>query len=419
MLNKLTAKQVKDAATKGRLGDGGGLYLNISKTGAKSWRFIYRFGFKTVTKKINGAEVSKEVPVRKELGLGAYPAVTLAAARRKAEEARGCLAETPKRDPDLVWKSQAAASEGLTFGEYATRFMDRILSDFRNPKHRQQWRNTLTTYCQPIWDMDLDKIETPDILGCLEPIWAEKPETARRVRERLERVLDAAKSERFRTGDNPAAWRGNLQSILPNNRRAKTHHAAVPYADIPALMSRLSKSDATSANVLRFLILTGARSSEARGALWSEIDMDAATWTLPPDRMKAKREHVVPLSAPALQIIRDAHEVQRSELVWPGRSGDKPFSETALRKILRHYCPEKINGRFVTLHGFRSALRDWAGDKTTFSREVAELSIAHAVGDALERAYRRGNAIEKRRVFMDAWGDYCSGTTSEVVKLHG
>lgn len=418
MINKLNARAVKDAKKPGRLGDGGGLWLQVSKTGSKSWLFVYRFGTKEVLRKDkSGHSVRKTIPIRPELGLGPYPVVTLADARRKAEEARRYLAETPKRDPRRVWATAKGDTVALTFGDYTDKFLNRILADFRNAKHRQQWENTLRTYCASLWEIPIGDVETPDVLKCLQPIWSTKQETANRLRGRIERIMDAAKAEGLRSGENPARWRGNLQASLPKRKRVHKHHTAVPYKDMPNLMADLRESNAGAAAVLRLLILTGARSIEARGALWAEVDIEARTWTLPPNRMKAERLHTVPLSDAALSVFKDAEEVRRGDLVFPGQAPGKPFSDTAVMKVLRRAYPHLIDGRPVTLHGFRSTFRDWAGDKTTFSREVAELSIAHAAGNALERAYRRGDALEKRRALMDAWGEYCTGSGADVVQL--
>lgn len=385
-LNRLTAKQVKDAAGKGRIADGGGLWLQVSDAGAKSWLFVYRWEGK-----------------RPELGLGPYPAVSLAEARRRAEEARACLLGKPKRDPRTVLKAEAPAA-AQAFGDFTERFLEGVLDDFRNLKHRQQWRNTLETYAEPIWKTDIAAIETRHVLEVLQPIWGKKRETARRIRGRIERILDAAKAQGLRSGENPARWRGHLSAILPDNRKDRRHHAAMPFDDVPAFMQTLSARDCLSSKALRFILLTGARSGEARGAAWAEIDLTARVWTIPGERMKAGRPHRVPLSAEAVAILEDLKSHRLDGFVFPGEGKADFVSEAAIRNLLGRM---KVEG--VTVHGFRSSFRDWAGELTQFPREVAEQALAHRVGDETERAYRRGDALEKRRQLMQAWADFCSG----------
>jgi len=396
-LNRLTANQIKAATGKQMLPDGGGLYLQVTSKDARSWLFRYRWQGK-----------------RPEIGLGPFPAVTLAEARRRAEVARAALAEMPPRDPIGALKGDGD-KPGLTFGEYAREWLASNLDDFRNSKHRQQWRNTLEAYAKPLWDQPVDGIETSHVLEALQPIWNEKRETARRVRGRIERVLDAAKAKGFLTGENPARWRGHLKALLPDQKKPVKHHAALPFADVPEFMARLRKRDALSARALEFLILTGTRSSEGRGALWSEIDLDARLWVLPPERMKAAKEHRAPLSDAAMSVLEPLYALRTGDNVFQNMSGKGCISETALRNLMG-----RMEAGAWTVHGFRSTFRDWAGEKTPFPRDVAEMAMAHVVGDQTERAYRRGDALEKRRALMQAWADYCSGRqTSSVVRLHG
>lgn len=385
-LNRLTAKQVKDAAGKGRIADGGGLWLQVSDTGAKSWLFVFRWDGK-----------------RPELGLGAYPAVSLADARRRAEEARACLAAKPKRDPRTVLRAEAPAG-AQTFGAFTESFLAGMLDDFRNPKHRQQWRNTLETYAAGIWKTDIAAIETRQVLEVLQPIWSGKRETARRVRGRIERILDAAKAQGLRSGENPARWRGHLSAILPDNRKDKRHHAAMPFDDVPAFMQTLSRRDDLASKALQFIVLTGTRSGEARGARWGEIDFETRVWTIPGERMKAGRPHRVPLSAATVEILEHLKSHKMSDFVFPGPGKAGFISEAAIRKLM-----SRLKIESVTIHGFRSSFRDWAGERTQFPREVAEQALAHRVGDETERAYRRGDALEKRRQLMHAWADFCAG----------
>lgn len=384
-INRLSAKHVKDASAPCRLADGGGLYLQVGPSGSKSWLFIYRWAGK-----------------RPEIGLGPYPQVSLADARRRAEEARGLLAEKPKRDPRAAWAAAGAASR-MTFGDFVDQWLPAVVDDFRNEKHRQQWENTLKTYAaglRPLW---LDEIDTEAVLAALQPIWATKRETAQRVRGRIERILDAARAKGLRSGENPARWRGHLSALLPAQRPTVQHFAAMPYEDVPAFMAQLTERQATTALCLRFIILTACRSSEARGARWDEIDLTTKVWTIPAERMKAGRLHRVPLSAEAIAILKPLHEARRGDLVFPGQTSKKQLSETAFRALF-----ERCGVEGVTVHGFRSAFRDWCGEATSFPREIAEQALAHIVGSAVEQAYRRGDALEKRRKLMEAWSSYCT-----------
>ena len=399
-LNKLTIKAIKAATGPKRLHDGGGLVLEVKASGSRSWLFVYRSAGK-----------------RPELGLGRFPDVSLAVARAKRDEARRYLAETPPRDPKQVWKAAKAAATGMpSFGEFATEWMNENLSAYRNAKHRQQWRNSLATHAAGLWDTAIDQVSTPDVLAVLQPIWTKVPETAKRVQGRIERILNAAKAKGYFSGQNPAQWRGHLEMLLQTRKRQVKHHAALPIDDVPGFMAALAEKQSLSALALRFTILTGARASEARQAMWSEFDLDNAIWTIPAERMKGEKTHRVTLSAPAMAIISNLQDKQGGEFVFHGQRLDKPLSETSVRKTLAQLAPKG-----TTTHGFRSTFRDWAGDRTNFDRETAELAIAHNVGNAVERAYRRSDALEKRRRLLDAWGAFCTGAAlnGDVVKLHG
>ena len=378
-LHKLTDTAARsDRLKAGRHSDGGGLYLNVSKTGAKSWLFMWVVDGK-----------------RREMGLGGYPVVSLAKARKLASDCREAVEEG--RDPIAEREKEAEP----TFGECADQFLASMESSWRNEKHRAQWRMTLTQYCEPIRSKRVSAVGTDDVLKVLTPIWSEKPETASRLRGRIERVLDYAKAKGWRSGENPALWRGHLRNILPARQKlTRGHHAAMPYADIPAFMERLRASEAMAARALEFTILTAARSGETRGAVWSEVDLDKALWTIPANRMKAGREHRVPLPGQAVALLRELHELRTGDLVFPGQKRGKPLSVMAMDMLLRRM---KVD---VTVHGFRSSFRDWCAEETSFPREVAEQALAHVVGDATERAYRRGDALEKRRELMEAWEAY-------------
>ena len=312
-----------------------------------------------------------------------------------------------------VWqgRERAAQADGETFGDFALKLVETIETGFRNAKHRAQWRTTLTTYAAPIWNKRLADIETDDVLACLKPIWQTKAETASRVRGRIERVLDAAAARGLRSRENPARWRGHLANLLPKRQKlARGHHAAMPFDDVPAFIERLHEVAGMSARAIEFVILTASRSGEALGARWSGIDLDAKVWTVPASRMKAGREHRVPLSDRAVEILAVLAEAKIGEYVFPGAKPGRPVSESALPKAMR-----RIGAGHYTVHGFRSAFRDWAGERTNFSREIAEAALAHVVGDATERAYRRGDALEKRRALMEAWAKFCEPNASGVV----
>jgi integrase len=273
---------------------------------------------------------------------------------------------------------------------------------------------TLETYATPVWSMPIDEVDTAAVLSVLQPIWQAKPETASRLRGRIEAVLDFAKAHGQREGENPARWRGHLDKLLPKRQKlTRGHHAAMPYRDVPAFLVSLRQREAIAAMALEFLILTAARSGEVLGARWPEIDFEAKVWTVPAARMKGGREHRVPLSGRALAILERLAEVRTNDWVFPGQRAGAGHSGMALEMILRRM---KVEG--ATVHGFRSAFRDWCGEETSFPREVAEAALAHVAGDATERAYRRGDALEKRRKLMGAWAQYLqSGAGSNVVRL--
>lgn len=389
--NKLTDSYLRAAKLKpGRHSDGGGLYLNVTGAGSKSWVFMWSRDGR-----------------RHEMGLGAYPATPLVRARWVAALNRAAVAEG--RDP-IAERSKASEP---TFGECVEQFLNGIESSWRNEKHRAQWRMTLTRYCRPIADQRVSKIGTDDVLRVLNPIWQSKPETASRLRGRIERVLDFATARGWRSGENPARWRGHLKSVLPPRVvLSRGHHAAMPYVELPGFVSRLGQSEAMAAKALEFLILTAARSSEVLNATWSEIDWGARLWVVPADRMKAAREHRVPLSDRAMAIIEPIHDARVSDFVFSGQRTGRPLSSSSMTMLMR-----RLKADQYTVHGFRSAFRDWAGDRTTIAREVAEAALAHRVGDATEQAYRRADALDKRRELMVAWASYCAGHSSNVINL--
>ncbi|PYE40490.1 integrase [Rhizobium sp. PP-F2F-G20b] len=382
-LNKLSARAVTTIAKAGRHGDGGGLYLVVDASGAKRWVFLYR----------------REGRLR-EMGLGGLNAVTLARARELATTARAQL----QAGVDPIAAKAVVIASKPTFGEVADDFVTDMTPQFRNAKHIAQWTMTLTTYAAALRPKPVDEVMTADVLNVLKPLWSQKPETASRLRGRIERVLDAAKAKGYRSGENPALWRGHLDKLLPRRQKlTRGHHAAMPYADVPAFVRQLRDRPALSARALEFTILTAARSGETYGATWKEIDLKAAVWTVPKERMKAQREHRVPLAPQALQIVKELSLLgtDPEAFVFPGQKKGRPLSVMAMEMILRRMNID------VTVHGFRSSFRDWCGEATEFPREVAEAALAHVVGDETERAYRRGDALEKRRKLMVAWADYC------------
>lgn len=396
---KLTARTVA-TAKPGRYCDGGGLYLHVAASGAKSW--VFRF-----TRP--GGKVT-------EMGLGPVDLVTLAEARERAREARRQVAAG--QNPIEGRRAEKLARDGRkTFGECALAYVEAHESSWRNVKHRRQWRSTLETHCAPIWEKPVDAIDVVAVLGILQPLWSRVPETASRLRGRIEAVLDAARARGLVPHDqaNPARWKGHLDKLLPKRQKlARGHHAAMAYADVRAFVASLREREAVAALAIEFTILTAARSGEVLGAQWPEFDVSGATWTVPADRMKAGRAHRVPLSARALAILKRLGEVRSGDFVFPGQRSGKPLSGMAMEMVLRRM---KVD---VTVHGFRSSFRDWCGEETSFPREVAEAALAHIAGDETERAYRRGDALEKRRALMQAWADFIEGKAAgNVVPIRG
>jgi integrase len=384
-INRLTPQGVRTTVKPGRYADGGGLYLTVRAGGSKQWVYLFRWRGKLT-----------------EMGLGGVLAVDLKEARRRAAEAR----EKVARGINPV--TDRATTAGVpTFGKAADDYIDAMSKQWTNAKHRAQWSATLKNDAAKLRAIPVDQITTDDVHWVLEPIWATKPETASRLRGRIERVLDAATAKGQRTGDNPARWRGNLQHWLPDRARlSRGHHAAMPYQDVPAFVARLRGREAVTALALEFLILTAARSGEVREATWAEIDLTAKVWTVPASRMKARREHRVPLSDRAVAILKNAKRLSDGEPddhVFPATNGGA-LSINAFRALLLRMG---LEGAAVTPHGFRSSFRDWAGEETDYPREVAEAALAHVVGDATERAYRRGDALQRRRKMMNAWSAWC------------
>lgn len=410
-LNRLNAKTVATIAKPGRHADGGNLYLVVNPSGAKTWAFLFRWK----------DDPSAPGPGRlRELGLGPLQSVSLARARELAAAAREQVAAGV--DPIAARKKVREKGNVPTFGEVAEAHIATMAPGWRNTKHIDQWRTTLSLqrgddgayvdsgYCAGLRDKAVADVTTEDVLSILTPIWASKNETASRLRGRIEAVLDAAKAKGLRSGENPARWKGHLALTLPKRQKLQRgHHEALAYEEVPAFLRRLRLVRGMSAFALEFLVLTAARSGEVRGARWSEMDLKARVWTVPADRMKAGRPHRVPLCDRSVEVLQVVAQLDHApdDLVFPGQKRGAPLSDMSLTALLRRL---KLD---VTVHGFRSSFRDWAGDATAFPREVAEAALAHAVGDATEAAYRRSDALEKRRKLMDAWGEFLAGANEE------
>ncbi len=327
--------------------------------------------------------------------------MSLAQARERAARARLMLAN----GQDPINDARSAISKIPKFAELADEVITELEKSWRNPKHRAQWRSTLKLHARSISLKRVDTITTTDVLGVLQPIWNTLPETAQRVRGRIEKILDAAIARGYCEGANPARWKGNLDHLLGSHARLiRGHHSAMPANDIPEFVARLRERPSVSALAVEFTILTAARSGETRGARWSEISHEEKLWIIPPERMlKTQKEHRVPLTDRCLEILGKMMTIRRNDLVFPGQKPGRPLSDMTLTSVLRRMGANKC-----TVHGFRSSFRDWAEDIGDFPRELAEQALAHKVGNAVERAYRRGDALERRRGLMEAWSAYCS-----------
>lgn len=391
-LHRLPPKAALTTSLPGRYGDGGGLYLVVAQSGSRKW--VFRFRWK--------GRLS-------DMGLGSASVVPLSRARERAAEARLKLAEGI--NPLTAKRAERSIPE---FGEFSDALVQSVKSQWRNEKHRAQVQSTLERYAADLRPLRLDEIGTSNIVDALKKIWTSKPETASRVRGRIEWVLDAAKAKGHRSGENPARWKGHLDQLLPKRAPlTRGHHAALAYADVPAFIQDLHNRDGMSALALEFTILTAARSGEVRGATWAEVDLANTVWTVPAARMKAGREHRVPLSSRAIEIIGQLSKLASDDLsaaLFPGPRGPQTFlSDAAFSALLKRMGRDGL----ITPHGFRSSFRDWVGETTAFPRDVAELCLAHAVGDMTERAYRRGDALAKRRELMDAWATYCLSNSAD------
>ncbi|MBX5147179.1 tyrosine-type recombinase/integrase [Rhizobium lentis] len=403
-INKLSDQGIKALSKPGLYGDGLGLYLQVSSYGTKSW--LFRF--------------MRDGKARK-MGLGALHTISLKAARQKAQECRikldaGIDPIEDRKAVHLARKAETAAA--MTFKQCAEKYIDAHRATWKNTKHSAQWPSTLKTYVYPvIGDLSVKDIDVGLVLKVIEGIWKTKPETASRVRGRIEIVLDWAAARKYRHGENPARWRGHLDKLLPaRSKVAKVkHHEALPYREIAPFMAEARAKEGISARALEFTILNAVRTNETIGAKWPEIDIEAGMWTIPPERMKGGREHRIPLSEAAIALLKALPRVKGNPYVFPGAHEGKHLSNMAMLELVRGMRP----GAGLTVHGFRSTFRDWAAEQTAYPNEMVEMALAHIVSDKTEAAYRRGDMLDRRRRLMKDWADYCSkqSLTGDVVSL--
>jgi integrase len=398
--------------------DGGGLYLQVTvgvegKERRRSW--LFRFATTAVERAGNPA-LGRE----RQMGLGSYPDTKLKEARDKAADAR----KQRERGMDPIRAREAeksalalAGAKAMTFNECAAAYIQTHRAGWRNRKHAGQWEATLATYAHPvIGGMSVHAIDTTLVMKVLEPVWTAKPETASRLRGRLERVLDWAKARGYREGENPARWRGHLDKLLPalTKVRKVEHHAALPYRELPGFLAKLRQQEGVAARALEFSILTAARTGEILGATWDELDLAARLWTVPGARMKAGKEHRIPLSDAALDVLAALPRENGKPFVFVGARPGKALSRTAMLTQL-----ERMGRSDLTVHGFRSSFRDWVSERTNFPSELAEMALAHVVAGKVEAAYRRGDMFDKRRGLMSAWAQFCSedATDAKVIPI--
>jgi integrase len=393
-VGKLSALKVAKTTKPGLYADGGGLYLQVRGAG-KSW--IYRFTL--------GAR-------SREMGLGPLSAVGLLDARTKAAECRRLRQEgIDPIEARKAFREKASldAASTITFNDAVSAYIKSHSAAWRNAKHVSQWRNTLATYAGPvIGGLSVQSVDTKLVLQVIEPIWTTKTETANRIRGRIEAVIDWATARGFRTGENPARWRGHLDKLLaaPSKLRVVRHHPALPYAKLPEFFAELKDRVGVAARALEFVILTATRTSEVIGATWAEVNLTEKTWVVAAERMKSGKEHRVPLAAAALSILRNLSEgeVKTAGFIFPVELRGKPLSNMAMKAVLK-----RMGRADLTVHGFRSTFRDWASERTNVPSEVAEMALAHAISSKVEAAYRRGDLFEKRRRLMADWEKYCMG----------
>ncbi|WP_120298356.1 site-specific integrase [Paraburkholderia sp. BL23I1N1] len=389
--------KITKTTTPGLYGDGGGLYLQITAAGVKSWLFRYMRAGKA-----------------RGMGLGPLHTIGLAEARARALDCRRLLLDgidpIDSRNAERASQPVAQADE-VTFKQCAEKYIEAHRAGWKNAKHADQWTNTLTTYADPVFNSQpVSAIDTTLVMKVLEPIWATKTETASRLRGRIESVLDWATVRGYRTGENPARLKGHLDTLLPKRSRVQkvVHHPALPYAHVAAFVKTLHSQEGVAACALEFLILTATRTNEVIGATWAEFDLDEGVWTIPVERMKMRKEHRVPLSARAIAIVKAQEDVKRGDYVFPGARDKKPLSNMAMLQLL-----ERMKRADITVHGFRSTFRDWAGETTHYPREVCEAALAHGIKDKAEAAYARGDLFAKRAALMEDWAAFAEATCAK------
>jgi integrase len=401
-LTALTVAAVAKGKTRRYYSDGAGLYLQVSPGGA-SWVFRYR---------VDGR--------LREMGLGSFGAIGLADARQRAQE---CWRQRlDGKDPIEArraerMKAKIEAARSMTFRQCADAYFEAHRASWRSSKHAVQWRSSLATHAARVFgDLPVADVDLALVLKVIEPLWSTKPETANRVRGRIEAVLDWAKVRGYRTSDNPARWRGHLESLLPARSKIRRieHHPALPYPEIGSFMVELRRQEGVAARALEFTILTAGRSGEVNDARWNEIDIAERLWAIPAERMKGRKEHRVPLSDAVLTILEMMRAIRTGDFIFPGRKTGRPIAGIAMWTLLK-----RMGRGALTVHGFRSTFRDWCAERTTFPAEVAEMALAHTVGDRVEAAYRRGDLFQKRRQLLDAWAKFCttSPAAGQVVPI--
>ncbi len=396
-IEKLTPEFINSVDKPGMYPDGLGLYLQVSKWNTKSWLFRYSRNYKL-----------------RSLGLGATHTITLLEARKRAKQARQLLLDGidpidtkhDKRQQDALERARV-----MTFDQCAKAYIDAHRHGWKSPKHAEQWTNTLTTYATPIiGGLPVAEVDTALVMKVLNPIWTTKTETASRVRGRIESILGWATVSKLRTGENPARWRDHLENLLPKRSKVQkvAHHPALPYADIETFIKELRSHGGIAALALEFTILTAARTGEVIGANWDEIDLDGKVWTIPPERMKAEKEHRVPLCTRAIEILNELQKLG-GEYVFPGLKPKKPLSNMAMLNLLK-----RMKRGDLTVHGFRSTFRDWAAEQTTYPHEMAEMALAHTIDNKVEAAYRRGDLFKKRIRMMQDWQKHCETVATKA-----
>ena len=405
-MGRLTAKKIENLTEAGTYEDGNGLRLVVKASGRKSW--VLRF-------QLAGQ--------RREMGLGSYPTLGLKEARLTASAQRRQLVDhiDPLATRNVQRKAlraaqQAEAAKTVTFKEAALAYIAAHRAGWKNVKHAQQWESTLSTYAYPIiGHLSVQDVSTAHVLEILQPIWTTKTETASRVRNRVELVLDAAKARNLRNGENPARWRGHLDKLFPKRSKVRTvkGHAAMPWAELPGFMSELGQLEAISARALELTILSACRTSEVIKARWTEVDLERGIWTIPAERMKAGKEHRVPLCEAILASLARVPRVESNPHLFPGMKTDQPLSNLAMTMTMR-----RLHKGHFTVHGFRSTFRDWAAERTHYPREVCEMALAHRTADGAEAAYWRSDIFDKRRALMADWARYATTPpTGQVMRI--